>query len=77
MILGDGRNYGKELNTRALEEIVEHTKQTIGIAQERKWGWTLGSCVLPLHEPICNWVEVVRTVDHLANAAEDLVKNRV
>ena len=32
---------------------------------------------MPLYEPICNWAEVVRTVDHLANVAEDLVKNRV
>lgn len=47
------------------------------ITQEPKWGWTLGSCDMPLYEPICNRVEVVRAVDQLANVAEDLVKNRV
>ena len=77
VILGDGRNNGKNPKTRALEKIVEHAKQTIGITPEPKWGWTLGSCGLPLYEPICNRVEVVRTVDHLAGVAEDLVKSRV
>jgi uncharacterized protein len=47
------------------------------ITQEPKWGWTLGSCDVPLYEPICNRVEVVRTVHHLANVAEELVKSRV
>lgn len=32
---------------------------------------------MPLYEPICNRVEVVRSVDHLASVAEDLVKARV
>jgi hypothetical protein len=27
--------------------------------------------------PICNRVEVVRTVDHLASVAEDIIKTRV
>ncbi len=44
---------------------------------EPKWGWHLGSCDIPLYEPICNRVEVVRTVDQLASVAEDLVKARV
>ena len=77
VILGDGRNNGKNPKTRALEKIVEHAKQTICITPEPKWGWTLGSCDLPLYEPICNRVEVVRTVDHLAGVAEDLLKSRV
>jgi hypothetical protein len=77
VILGDERNNGKDPNTRALEEIVEHAKQTIWITPEPKWGWTLGSCDMPLYEPICNRIEVVRTVDQLASVAEDLVKSRV
>ena len=32
---------------------------------------------MPLYEPICNRVEVVRTVDQLASVAEDLFKSRV
>jgi uncharacterized protein with von Willebrand factor type A (vWA) domain len=77
VILGDGRNNGKNPKTRALEKIVEHAKQTIWITSEPKGCWTLGSCDLPIYEPICNRVEVVRTVDHLAGVAEDLLKSRV
>ena len=75
--LGDGRNNGKDPKNRALEKIVEHAKQTICITQEPKWGWTLGSCDLPLYEPTCNRVELVRPVDQLANLAEALVEGRV
>jgi hypothetical protein len=31
---------------------------------------------MPLYEPLCDRVEVVRTVDHLAGVAEELVKAR-
>ena len=63
--------------TRALEELVEHTKQTIWIEPEPKWGWTLGSCDLPLYERTCNRVELVRTVDQCAGVAEALIESRV
>jgi uncharacterized protein with von Willebrand factor type A (vWA) domain len=76
VILGDGRNNGKDPNVRALEEIAQHAKQLIWMTPEPKWGWHLGSCDMPLYEPICNRVEVVRTVDQLASVAEDLVKTR-
>ena len=77
VILGDGRNNGKDPKNRALEKIVEHAKQTICITPEPKWGWTLGSCDLPLYEPTCNRVELVRPVDQLAGVAETLVESRV
>ena len=77
VILGDGRNNGKDPNPRALEEIAQHAKQLIWMTPEPKWGWNLGSCDMPLYEPICNRVEVVRTVDQLASVAEELVKSRV
>jgi len=77
VILGDGRNNGKDPNTRALEEIAQHARQVIWMTPEPKWGWKLGGCDMPLYEPICNRVEVVRTVDQLASVAEDLVKTRV
>ena len=77
VILGDGRNNGKSANAEALEEIAQHARQTIWITPEQKWGWKLGSCDMPLYEPICNRVDVVRTVDELAGIAEELVKSRV
>jgi len=36
--LVDGRNNGMDPKARVLEEIVEHTKKTIWIAQEPKLG---------------------------------------
>ncbi len=76
VILGDGRNNGKNPNSQALEELAQHAKQTIWITPEPRWGWKLGSCDMPLYEQICNRVEVVRTVEQLAGVAEDLVKIR-
>jgi uncharacterized protein with von Willebrand factor type A (vWA) domain len=77
VILGDGRNNGKHPNSEALEEIAQHAKQLVWITPEPRWGWSLGSCDMPLYEPICDRVEVVRTVDQLAGVAEELVKVRV
>ncbi len=76
VILGDGRNNGKAPNAGALEDITHHARQTIWITPEPRWGWSLGSCDMPLYEPLCDRVEVVRTVDQLAGVAEELVKSR-
>jgi uncharacterized protein with von Willebrand factor type A (vWA) domain len=76
VILGDGRNNGKNPNAQALEEIAQHARQVIWITPEARWGWSLGSCDMPLYEKICTRVEVVRTVDQLAGVAEGLVKVR-
>ena len=76
VILGDGRNNGKPSNAAALEEISRHARQVVWITPEPRWGWKLGSCDMPLYEPICTRVEVVRTVDQLAGIAEDLIKIR-
>jgi uncharacterized protein with von Willebrand factor type A (vWA) domain len=76
VVLGDGRNNGKPPNVEALEEISRHAQQLIWITPEPRWGWALGSCDMPLYEPLCDRVEVVRTVDQLAGVAEELVKAR-
>jgi uncharacterized protein len=61
----------------ALEEVAQHARQVIWMTPESKWGRPLGcSCDMPLYEPICNRVEVVRTVDHLTGVAEELVRIR-
>jgi uncharacterized protein with von Willebrand factor type A (vWA) domain len=77
VILGDGRNNGKAPNAEALEEISHHVRWMIWITPEPKWGWSLGSCDMPLYEPLCDRVEVVRSVDQLAGVAEELVRARV
>ena len=76
VILGDGRNNGKHPNVEALEGITQHARQVIWITPEPRWGWSLGSCDIPLYERVCNRVEVVRDVEGLANVAEELVKVR-
>jgi uncharacterized protein with von Willebrand factor type A (vWA) domain len=77
VILGDGRNNGRPPNVAALEEITRHAKQVIWMTTEPKWGWSLGSCDMPLYEPFCHRVEVVRTVEQLAEIAESLVSRPV
>jgi uncharacterized protein len=72
VILGDGRNNGRPPHVSALEEIARHAKQVIWMTPEPKWGWSLGSCDMPLYEPICQRVEVVRTIEQLASVAESL-----
>jgi uncharacterized protein len=76
VLLGDGRNNGKHPNVEALEEIAQHARQVIWITPEPRWGWSLGSCDMPLYEKVCNRVEVVRDVQGLASVAEELVKVR-
>jgi uncharacterized protein with von Willebrand factor type A (vWA) domain len=66
VILGDGRNNGKPPNAAALEEITQHVRQTVWITPEP----------MPLYDPLCDRVEVVRSVDQLAGIAEELVRVR-
>jgi uncharacterized protein with von Willebrand factor type A (vWA) domain len=73
VILGDGRNNSRPPNVAALEEIARHAKQVIWMTPEPTWGWKLGSCDMPLYEPLCRRVEVVRTIEQLANMAEILL----
>lgn len=77
VVLGDGRNNGKEPNVSAFEEMARHVRRAIWITPEPRWGWNLGSCDMPLYEEVCDRVEVVRTVDQLAGVAEELVGSRV
>ncbi len=76
VVLGDGRNNGKNPNVEAFEEIAQHARQVVWITLEPRWGWNLGPCDMPIYEPLCDRVEVVRAVDGLANVAEGLIKSR-
>lgn len=77
VILGDGRNNGRPANEAALKEVAHHAKQVIWMTPEPRWGWSLGSCDMPLYEPYCRRVEVVRTVEQLARLAEFLATTPV
>ncbi len=76
VILGDGRNNGKPPNVEALEEIAQHARRLIWITPEQRWFWSLGASDMPLYEPLCDRVEVVRSAEQLAGVAEDLVRRR-
>lgn len=76
VVLGDGRNHGTPPNVEALREIAARARRLIWMTPEPRWGWSLGGCDLPLYEQVCDRVEVVRTVDHLARVAEGLVADR-
>lgn len=76
VILGDGRNNGKPPNVEALEEISQHARQLIWITPEQRWFWQLGASDMPLYEPLCDRVEVVRSAEQLAGVAEELVRIR-
>jgi uncharacterized protein with von Willebrand factor type A (vWA) domain len=68
--------HSKHPETEIFEEMMRHVRQTIWITPEPKWGWSLGSCDMPLYEPLCDRVEVVRTVEQLAGVAEEFVRSR-
>lgn len=72
VVLGDGRNNGRPPNEAALEEIARNARRVVWMTPEPRWSWTLGACDMPRYEPICERVEVVRTVDELAGVAEML-----
>lgn len=76
VILGDGRNNGQPPNVEALEEIAGHARQVIWITPEQRWYWPLGASDMVRYEPVCDRVEVVRTVEQLAGVAEELVRTR-
>jgi uncharacterized protein with von Willebrand factor type A (vWA) domain len=73
VILGDGRNNGNPPNEAALEEIAHHARCVIWLTPEPKWGWSLGSCDMPLYERYCNRVEVVTSIEQLGRIAEELI----
>jgi len=73
VVLGDGRNNGRPPNEAALEEIGRHARRLLWMTPEPRWGWGLGSCDMPRYEPLCDAVEVVRSVEDLAGFAERLV----
>jgi uncharacterized protein len=73
VILGDGRGNGHDPNMGVVEEIARRSKQLIWLTPERRNVWRLGRCDLPLYAELCDRVEVVRDLDGLDRATEDIV----
>jgi uncharacterized protein len=72
LVLGDGRNNGKDPNLGAFEEITRRARETIWLTPEPRYSWGLGSCDLPAYAEFCNRVRVVRDLTGLERAAHEL-----
>ena len=72
VILGDGRGNGHDANMAAFEEIARRCKQLIWLTPERRNVWRLGHCDLPRYAELCDRVDVVRDLDGLDRATEDI-----
>jgi uncharacterized protein len=73
VILGDGRGNGHEPNTEAFEEVARRGKQVIWLTPERRNMWRLGRCDLLRYAEYCDRVEVVRDLDGLDRATDDIL----
>jgi uncharacterized protein with von Willebrand factor type A (vWA) domain len=69
VVLGDGRNNGKDPGLRAFEELARRARQTIWLTPEPRYSWGLGGCDLPLYAEHCDRVQVVRNLHGLERAA--------
>lgn len=74
IVLGDGRGNRNPPNVRALEAIRRRAKQLIWLSPEPRGSWNLGSCDMPLYEPVCHRAEVVRNLQQLGRVAEELLR---
>ena len=73
VILGDGRGNGHDPNLAAFEEITRRGKQLIWLTPERRNMWRLGGCDLPRYAELCDRVDVVRDLDGLDRATDDIL----
>lgn len=70
IVLGDGRNNGRQPNVPALEEIAGLVKELIWLTPEPRYSWGLGGCELPRYAEHCDRVQVVRDLAGLRRTAE-------
>jgi uncharacterized protein with von Willebrand factor type A (vWA) domain len=72
MILGDGRNNGKDPGLAAFEEITRRARETVWLTPEPRYSWGLGSCDLPLYEEHVDRLQVVRDLGGLHRASRSM-----
>jgi len=73
VILGDGRGNGHDPNLEAFEELARRARQVIWLTPERRNIWRLGRCDLPRYAEFCDRVDVVRDLDGLDRATDDIM----
>jgi uncharacterized protein with von Willebrand factor type A (vWA) domain len=69
VVLGDGRNNGRDPGLAAFQEITRRARSTIWLTPEPRFSWGLGGCDLPLYAEHCDRVQVVRNLAGLDRAA--------
>jgi uncharacterized protein len=74
IVLGDGRGNRNPPNVRALEDIRRRCRQLVWLSPESRGSWGLGSCDMPLYEPVCHRTEVVRNLKQLGQVTETLLR---
>lgn len=70
LVLGDGRNNGRDPNVPALEEIRRACRELVWLTPEPRHSWGLGGCDLPRYAEHCDRVQVVRDLTGLRRTAE-------
>ena len=58
----------------ALEAIRRRAKQLLWLSPESRGSWRMGSCDMPLYEPVCHHTEVVRNLRQLGEVTENLLR---
>jgi uncharacterized protein with von Willebrand factor type A (vWA) domain len=61
LILGDGRNNGRDPNIDALAELRRRCRRLIWLSPEERGSWRLAGCDLPRYARHCDVLEPVRT----------------
>lgn len=77
LILGDGRNNGKDPNLAALEELTRRARETVWLTPEPRFSWGLGGCDLPSYAEFCSRVRVVRDLGGLHRTAAEFAAEAV
>jgi uncharacterized protein with von Willebrand factor type A (vWA) domain len=77
VILGDGRGNGNDPNLLAFEELARRCRRLIWLTPEPRYAWRLGNCDLPRYAESCDRVDVVRDLDGLDRAADQMVTGLV
>src|SRR5262249_9153775 len=73
LIIGDGRSNYNPANAWVLDELKRKAKRVIWLCTEDRSAWGFGDSEMQTYSRACDRVFVVRSVDDLARAVEQLV----
>lgn len=73
LVIGDGRNNYNPPNAWVLEELRRRARRVVWLCPESKSAWGFGDSEMQAYARHCHRVLVVRTVDELSRAAEEIL----